>query len=80
MSNFMSKNSRFLSEIINTLQLSEYSQYIKPGFDINENGCEFPVKSKEFLSYWISLRSLTKASKNAEIEKQVKERIKKLGY
>lgn len=49
MSNFMSKNSRYLSEIINTLQLSEYSQYIKPGFGINENGCEFPVKSKEFL-------------------------------
>lgn len=49
MSNFMSKNSRYLSEIINTLQLSEYSKYIKPGFDINENGYEFSVKSKEFL-------------------------------
>lgn len=49
MSNFMSKNSRYLLEIINTLQLSEYSQYIKPGFDINENGYEFSVKSKEFL-------------------------------
>jgi len=49
MSNFMSKNSRYLSEIINTLQLSEYFKYIKPGFDINENGYEFSVKSKEFL-------------------------------
>lgn len=45
----MSKNSRYLSEIINTLQLSEYFKYIKPGFDINENGYEFSVKSKEFL-------------------------------
>lgn len=49
LSNFMSKNSRYLSEIINTLQLSEYFKYIKPGFDINENGYEFSVKSKEFL-------------------------------
>lgn len=49
LSNFMSKNSRYLSEIINTLQLSEYFRYIKPGFDVNENGYEFSVKSKEFL-------------------------------
>lgn len=49
LSNFMSKNSRYLSQIINTLQLSEYFKYIKPGFDINENGYEFSVKSKEFL-------------------------------
>ena len=37
LSNFMSKNSRYLSEIIKTLQLSEYVKYIKPGFDVNEN-------------------------------------------
>lgn len=49
LSNFMSKNSRYLSEIIKTLQLSEYVKYIKPGFDVNENGYEFSVKSKEFL-------------------------------
>lgn len=49
LSNFMSKNSRYLSEIIKTLQLSEYVKYIKPGFDINENGYEFSVKNKEFL-------------------------------
>lgn len=49
LSNFMSKNSRYLLEIINTLQLSEYFKYIKPRFDINENGYEFSVKSKEFL-------------------------------
>lgn len=49
LTNFMSKNSRYLSEIINTLQLSEYFKYIKPKFDINENGYEFSVKSKEFL-------------------------------
>ena len=47
LSNFMSKNSRYLSEIIKTLQLSEYVKYIKPGFDINENGYEFSVKNKE---------------------------------
>lgn len=49
LSNFMSKNSRYLSEIIDTLQLSDYVKYIKPGFDINGNGYEFSVKSKEFL-------------------------------
>lgn len=49
LTNFMSKNSRYLSEIINTLQLSEYVKYIKPKFDINENGYEFSIKSKEFL-------------------------------
>lgn len=49
LTNFMSKNSRYLSEIISTLQLSEFVKYIKPKFDINENGYEFSVKSKEFL-------------------------------
>ena len=46
LSNFMSKNSRYLSEIIKTLQLSEYVKYIKPGFDVNENGYEFSVKKQ----------------------------------
>lgn len=47
--NFLSKNIKYLNEIFKAMRLTDYMRYIKPRFDINENGYEFSAKSQTFL-------------------------------
>lgn len=47
--NFLSKNIKYLKEIIKALQLVDYIRYIKPDFDMENNGYAFSEKSREFL-------------------------------
>ena len=47
--NFLSKNIKYLNEIFKAMQITEYVRYIKPNFQIDENGYEFSCKSLVFL-------------------------------
>ena len=47
--NFLSKNVKYLNEIFKAMQITDYVRYIKPNFQIEENGYEFPQKSLVFL-------------------------------
>lgn len=47
--NFLSKNIKYLNEMFKALEITDYMKYIKPGFNMNENGYEFPEKSRGFL-------------------------------
>lgn len=47
--NFLSKNIKYLNEIFKALQISDYLKYVKPKFNLQENGYEFSAKSEEFL-------------------------------
>lgn len=47
--NFLSKNVKYLNEIFKAMQITDYMRYIKPNFQIEENGYEFPQKSLVFL-------------------------------
>ncbi len=47
--NFLSKNVKYLNEIFKAMQITDYVRYIKPNFQIEENGYEFSQKSLGFL-------------------------------
>lgn len=47
--NFLSKNVKYLNEIFKAMQIADYMRYIKPNFQIEENGYEFSQKSLGFL-------------------------------
>lgn len=47
--NFLSKNIKYLNEIFKAMQITDYARYIKPKFQIEENGYEFSHKSLIFL-------------------------------
>ena len=47
--NFLSKNIKYLKEIFKAMQITDYVRYIKPNFQIEENGYEFSHKSLVFL-------------------------------
>ena len=47
--NFLSKNIKYLNEIFKAMQITDYVKYIKPSFQMEENGYEFSSKSLEFL-------------------------------
>lgn len=47
--NFLSKNIKYLNEIFKAMQITQYAKYIKPKFQIDENGYEFSKKSLVFL-------------------------------
>ena len=47
--NFLSKNIKYLKEIFKAMQITDYMKYIKPNFQMEENGYEFSCKSQTFL-------------------------------
>lgn len=47
--NFLSKNIKYVNEIFKAMQITDYLKYIKPRFDLEENGYEFSEKSCVFL-------------------------------
>ena len=48
--NFLSKNIKYLNAVFDALLITQYMCYIKPNFNIDENGYEFSFKDKIFLT------------------------------